>query len=77
MRHVDLHTVTTALQEAVVESDTLNATPYEIDPPGGRRRPDLAQTTRRLLALSDRLDLAAALVRQEYWAMKGDERITL
>jgi hypothetical protein len=74
--HVDLHTVTFALQEAAQESDTLNATEFDVDGPGGKRRPDLAQTTRRLLALSDKLDLAAALVRQEYWAMKGNERIT-
>ena len=75
MSHVDLSNVTDALDDCMTEADTLNATEYQVDGQGGTRRPDLAQTTRRLLALADRLDLAAALVRQEYWAVKGNDRI--
>lgn len=77
MSHVDLHTVVYALEDARREADALNGTEFDVDGPGGSRRPDLAQTTRRLLALSDKLDLLAALARQEYWAMKGNERVTL
>jgi hypothetical protein len=35
------------------------------------KRRDAAKVSRELLHLADTLDAAAALVRQEYWAVKG------
>ena len=72
---VNLNHVVLSLDDLANEAAAMNGRKHDPDGPGGSRRPEVAATTRDLLALADRLDLCAALVRQEYWALKGRERL--
>lgn len=72
---VKMHTVLTGLIDARHAADDLDGMVLDMDARGGTRRPEIAEATRSMLALADRLDLLAALVRQEYWRVKGQRRL--
>lgn len=72
---LDLNPVIHGLIDASHAADDLDGTLVDMDAKGGTRRPEVAETTRSLLALADRLDLLAAMVRQEYWLLKGQQRV--
>lgn len=72
---VKLHAVITGLIDARHAADDLDGKVLDLDAKGGVRRPEVADTTRSLLALADRLDLLASMVRQEYWVVKGQQRV--
>jgi hypothetical protein len=74
MSVVELHATIIELETALEVARAHHGTKIEYDAPGGRRRPEVAAITRDLLCLSDRLTLLAAMVRQEYWAIKGEPR---
>lgn len=79
MSHINLRTVIEMLERAHSEACNLHAT--ELDDtdstgnPGGSsdrsRREQAALVSRDLLVLSDGLVLASALVKAEYWHLKG------
>jgi hypothetical protein len=71
---VELHATISELEAALKLARAHHGTQIEYDAPGGRRRPEVAAITRDLLCLSDRLSLLAGMVRQEYWAIKGEPR---
>lgn len=64
---VDLTTAHEVISDASVQLLTLDQTPIAV----GRQA--VAAQTRELLMLSDRLQLAASLVRNEYWHARGAE----
>lgn len=71
---IDMHSIQVGLIDATHAADALGEVTLDVDGPGGTRRPEVAEVTRSLLALADRLDLLAALTRQEYWLIKGQQR---
>lgn len=72
---LDMHPVLSGLIDATHAASDLDDLVLDVDGPGGTRRPEVAEATRSLLALADRLDLLSALVRQEYWLLKGQRRV--
>lgn len=72
---LDLNPVLTGLIDATHAAEDLDGLDLAIDKASGTRRPEVADATRSLLALADRLDLLSALVRQEYWLLKGQQRV--
>jgi hypothetical protein len=72
---VKMNAVILGLIDARHAADALDGVTLDLDARGGTRRPEIADTTRSLLALADRLDLLAAMVRQEYWLVKGQQRV--
>lgn len=74
MSAVELHATIHELEALLAACKAHQGTVIEVDGPGGRRRPQVAAITRDLLAISDRLALLSAMVRQEYWAIKGEPR---
>lgn len=72
---VNLHAVIMGMLDAQEAAERVNGLALDPDTKGGSRRPEVAEATRSLLALADRLDLLAAHVRQEYWALKGQKRL--
>lgn len=71
---IELHATRNELRKAEEVVSDLHGLEVDPDATTGRRRPEVAGITRDLLALADRLDLAASMVRQEYWAVKGYDR---
>ena len=55
----------------VVDTDQQNPTKSRSDT---SRRANAAALSRALLHLADHLDMTAALVREQYWSMKGLEQ---
>lgn len=75
MSAIELHATIHELESLLSVAKAHQGTRVETDAPGGRRRPEVAAVSRDLLALSDRLALLSAMVRQEYWAIKGEPRV--
>lgn len=71
---LDMNPIISGLIEARHAADDLEGLELQIDKANGTRRVEMAEATRSLLALADRLDLLAGLVRQEYWLLKGQQR---
>lgn len=72
---IKMHDIEVGLIDARHAAEDLNGKVLDLDAKGGTRRPEVAEATRSLLALADRLDLLAALTRQEYWRVKGQRRL--
>lgn len=72
---VKMNAIILGLIDARHAADALDGKVLDLDSKAGTRRPEVADTTRSLLALADRLDLLAAMVRQEYWLVKGQQRV--
>lgn len=72
---LDMNAVVLGLIDAKHAADDLDGLTLATDKASGTRRTEVAEATRALLALADRLDLLAAMVRQEYWLLKGQQRI--
>lgn len=75
MSAVELHATINELEDLLEAARAHQGTVVEVDGPGGRRRPEVAAISRDLLCISDRLALLSAMVRQEYWALKGEPRV--
>lgn len=68
---IDLALVDRLLHEARQAIPTIEKAAAGIADDTLRKKADAAQVNRDLLHLADKLDLAAGLVRNEYWALKG------
>lgn len=77
MTKIDLGTVAKILRESL-DADVHYLQDLHLDDSKSVRenRHDAAMVTRDLLHLADNLDLAANLVRQQYWRAKGYENFT-
>jgi hypothetical protein len=70
---VNLDTVADLLAAASKSVDNLNGRRVQETSTPSARKATVAAVTRELLHLADQLDLAAALVKNEYWVGKGHE----
>lgn len=68
---INLDTVSEVLVVAEDEIQRLHGIDLDDGDSIGNRKQWAAEVTRDLLALADSLDLAAALVRNQYWQAKG------
>lgn len=67
---INLDRVSMVIVDARKETYRLSDVAVAIDTPNVNR-PDVAKLGRDLLHLADQLELAAQLVRNEYWVLKG------